>query len=271
MRLADAALGLSALALIDWFLLTCSLIGAFGNRLEGGLRSALLAMGVSLAAYLTHTLIVDAVADQLGIGRLDQPTLNWFTAGRTTPLTDAMRLVSACGGTAGMTVLALVAAVLLARVGRRVEATLVAGAGLGAAALSSSFKLLYGRARPPMSFQLTPQTSFALPSGHALGSMVVIGIVVAVGTTLTGSRRVRLGLLGAGALAVLTIGLSRLYLGVHWLTDVLAGWSLGAAWLALCVGVLHCPFLVQSSGAVTRVCRPLTPGQQPVHSLPLSV
>ena len=83
-----------------------------------------------------------------------------------------------------------------------------------------------------------PETSSALPSGHSLGAVVVIGLVAAI-AVLSVPGRARRAAIGAGAaVAVLLIGESRLYLGVHWPTDIACGYLLGGAWLALCVGAL---------------------------------
>jgi undecaprenyl-diphosphatase len=78
----------------------------------------------------------------------------------------------------------------------------------------------------------------ALPSGHALGSIVVLGVLAAVVLLATHRTLLRVAAVAAAALGVLTIGVSRLYLGVHWLTDVVTGWFLGGAWLAVCVTAL---------------------------------
>ena len=82
------------------------------------------------------------------------------------------------------------------------------------------------------------ETNPALPSGHALGSIVVLGVLAAVVLLATHRTLLRVAAMAAAALGVLTIGVSRLYLGVHWLTDVVTGWFLGGAWLAVCVTTL---------------------------------
>jgi hypothetical protein len=149
-----------------------------------------------------------------------------------------MTAVSAAGGTAGMAVLALIGAGLLWRMGRRAEAGIVIGAAVGAELLVQGFKHLYGRARPPVIDRLTVATNFALPSGHALVSIVVLGVLAAVAVLLSHRLAVQAGAVALAIAGTVTIGVSRLYLGVHWVTDVLTGWLLGGAWLALCVTTL---------------------------------
>jgi undecaprenyl-diphosphatase len=133
-----------------------------------------------------------------------------------------------------MAVTAAMAVALLLRSRRHVEAVTVAVAALGAGALVVGFKHLYGRARPPVTDQLVVQTNASLPSGHALGSMVVLGVLAVVGVLHIQRPAIRAGVVGLAVVLIAAIGLSRIYLGVHWITDVLTGWLLGGAWLAVC-------------------------------------
>jgi membrane-associated phospholipid phosphatase len=123
--------------------------------------------------------------------------------------------------------------------------------------LTNGFKNLYDRPRPPVGERLAIEGNPSLPSGHALGSVVVIGVLAAVVVLLMRSLALRVLAVVAAAVLVATIGISRLYLAVHWTTDVLAGWFLGGAWLALCVTVLcvartptRTPDLLSPAGAV---------------------
>jgi undecaprenyl-diphosphatase len=98
-------------------------------------------------------------------------------------------------------------------------------------------KLLLDRPRPPEDGRLVHAASESLPSGHATTAVVVIGALVVLawpGRTLAS----RTAMAAAATLWVGAVGLTRIYLGVHWFSDVLAGWLVGAAWLALCVAAL---------------------------------
>jgi undecaprenyl-diphosphatase len=161
-----------------------------------------------------------------------------------------MKGVSVVADTPGMAVLAIIAAVLLWRGRRRPEAAVVLAAAIGAALLVDGFKRLYGRVRPPAAEQLMIETNPALPSGHALGSIVVLGVLAAVVVLATRRTVLRVAAVAVAALGVLTIGVSRLYLGVHWLTDVVTGWFLGGAWLAVCVTTLCVLTRRRASGQV---------------------
>jgi membrane-associated phospholipid phosphatase len=136
-----------------------------------------------------------------------------------------------------MAVLALIAAGLLWRARRRAPAVVVITAAAGAGILVEGFKHLYGRNRPPVVDRLTSESTFSLPSGHALGSMVVLGVLAAV-AVLAGRRAAQVGAVTLAAVGITVIAASRLYLGVHWITDVLTGWLLGGAWLAACITAL---------------------------------
>jgi undecaprenyl-diphosphatase len=182
--------------------------------------------------------VVDGVADSTGAGLPDRLVWAWFVAHRTPALDQVMITVSTVGNTVGMAVLALVGAAVLWRLRRRAEAALVVIAAVGSSLLITGFKNLYGRDRPPLAQRLTVETNGALPSGHSLGSMVVLGVLAVVVVLLVRRPGVQVLTILTAAAGIVTIGASRLYLGVHWMTDVLTGWLLGGAWLALCVTAL---------------------------------
>jgi undecaprenyl-diphosphatase len=149
-----------------------------------------------------------------------------------------MTTVSALGGTAGMAVLTVRAAGALWWRGRPRDAAVVVAAFVGAELLVVGFKDLWARARPPEALHLVPVSDYSMPSGHSVESVAVLGMLAVVIWRSTGSGRLRATGVAVTLVPIAVIGLSRLYLGVHWFTDVLAGWLLGAAWLALCTGLL---------------------------------
>lgn len=208
-----------------------------GSR-SGGVRTRLRAAGVTVAAAGVTGLaaeLTDNVVDADGATRLDRPVLDWVLAHRVPGLDPVAVAVTDAGGTPAMAVLALVATGWLLLRGRRSAALLVAVAALGAAALVAGVKDAVGRVRPPLVDQLVVTTDPSFPSGHTPGSTVVVGVVAVV--LAAGIRPLlgRVAILVGAAVAVLLIGLSRLYLGVHWATDVLEGWLLGGLWLAVCL------------------------------------
>lgn len=203
-------------------------------------RRRLRTTGVLLASvlFLAHAILAESVAVGGPPATADPPVLDWMVHHRTAALTWVFSRISACGGTVGMVILATVAAVALWAAHHWRAALGVAVTGAVSAPLVVYSKDLYGRSRPPLDVQVVPESSLSFPSGHALGSIVVIGIIAVVVVALLPSRGPRILVSCLAALAVALIGLSRLYLGVHWLTDVLAGWLLGGALLALCAAIV---------------------------------
>jgi undecaprenyl-diphosphatase len=110
---------------------------------------------------------------------------------------------------------------------------MMAAAFAGAAGLYDIVKPTVGRARPPAALQVGgPDKGFAFTSGHATQSIAFYGMLAVVLIIWFAPNRRLLIAIGA-AFVTLVIGASRLYLGLHWLTDVLGGYALGLAWLSL--------------------------------------
>jgi undecaprenyl-diphosphatase len=108
---------------------------------------------------------------------------------------------------------------------------MLASAYIGALALYELVKSVVGRARPPLIDQIGPVVSgHSFPSGHATQAMAIWGMVAVV--LAVRSPRVRMPVASAAVLSILLVGFSRVYLGVHWLSDVLAGYALGGVVLA---------------------------------------
>lgn len=149
-------------------------------------------------------------------------------------LEAAMVDVTALGGGTVLTLVTVgVIGFLLA--GRRwSRALFVTAAVVGGVSLNALLKLGYARPRPELVSHLVNVTSTSFPSGHAMNSAAVyltLGVLMARAVQ---GRRLKLYLVGMAALLTLLIGSSRVYLGVHYPTDVLAGWTAGAAWATLC-------------------------------------
>jgi len=150
--------------------------------------------------------------------------------------------VSLLGSTHVVLTVVVIAVALLLRRGRRADALLVAVAVAGGEVLDALLKSEFARPRPHMSDPLATAQGFSFPSGHAMASLTLCGIlayVLAHGQPLPRGLRI-----GATALAiVVAIGLSRVYLGVHYMSDVLAAWAAGLAWLGLCVAAMRTALL----------------------------
>ena len=193
-------------------------------------------LGVAMAVMLGLGALAGLWAAFTGVGpaSLDAAVLDESVESRTGMLTAAAVAVTNLGSTVAMAGLAVVAGGWLWFHGRRADAVLVVGAMSGAALVFRGLKELLDRPRPPLDGRLVHATNESLPSGHATMAIVVIGTLV----VLAWSGRSPAGravMLAAAALWVGAVGLTRLYLGVHWFSDVVAGWLVGGAWLAVCV------------------------------------
>lgn len=104
----------------------------------------------------------------------------------------------------------------------------------GAAGLNYGLKPLFGRARPEIVRHVQLVDTLSFPSGHALISTSVYLGLLLIGSSLLSDRRSRLFLRAMTFLLIFLVGVSRIYLGVHYPTDVLAGWTLGLVWFSLC-------------------------------------
>ena len=147
---------------------------------------------------------------------------------------EMMRDFTALGSTGVLTVMTLAVVGFLAFTRKRHAALLVAVSVAGGTLLSTLMKIGFARPRPDLVPHETIVSSASFPSGHSMMSAVVyltLGVLLA---RTQASQRVKLYILAVAAALAVLVGVSRVYLGVHWPTDVLAGWSLGAAWALGC-------------------------------------
>lgn len=145
-------------------------------------------------------------------------------------LTGVMRDFSSLGSAAVMTLFTSVTVGYLLLTSKRAMALLVAAAVITGALGIAWLKLGFGRARPSAEFAELIASGLSFPSGHAGVSAIVF---LTLGALLASTRIQaieRTYILGSAALMSLLVGMSRIALGVHWATDVLAGWAFGAAW-----------------------------------------
>lgn len=152
-------------------------------------------------------------------------------------LREVMRDITALGSTFVLSLVTLASVGFLALAKDRRAALLVLIAVLGGMLLDTVLKLGFDRPRPDVVLHAVAVYSSSFPSGHAMNSAVVyltLGALIAANLEDT---RLRFYVLGLAAVLTLLVGLSRVYLGVHWPTDVLAGWALGASWATACLSV----------------------------------
>jgi len=143
---------------------------------------------------------------------------------------EAVRDITALGGTTLVLVVTLVAVLAFVFHKRRIHGLVMGGAVLAAWASSQATKALYGRPRPDLVPHEAYVYSASFPSGHSTMSTAAFLTLAMLVASLESKRRSKALAYGLAAFVVVGVGFSRVYLGVHWPSDVLAGWCLGAAW-----------------------------------------
>jgi undecaprenyl-diphosphatase len=145
-----------------------------------------------------------------------------------------MRDITSLGSTTVLTIVTLAAVFYLIMDGKRASAALVAVAVSGGALLSYVLKFGFDRPRPDLVAHLVEVSTLSFPSGHAMGSAVTYLTLGALLARTQPRRHIKIYVLTVAVLLTLMVGISRVYLGVHWPTDVLAGWCAGSAWALIC-------------------------------------
>ena len=166
----------------------------------------------------------------------------WFQAHRVPWITQLMLAVSWLHDTWGLLAIAVLFCLVLWRRGDRAWCWLVVVGVSGAMLLNVALKHLVQRARPVVDHPLVVIDTFSFPSGHAAGTTALYACAIAwllARQPLT-APHTRLAV-GAGVTLVLWVSGSRVYLGVHWLSDVLAGMAFSLLWVLACLVVLRSP------------------------------
>lgn len=142
----------------------------------------------------------------------------------------AMIDFTALGGGTVLTTIVAIALGLLAIRRLWLTAGLVLAATLVGSILSAQAKLLFGRPRPELVDHLVEVRGLSFPSGHATNSAIIYLTLALLISQVVPGRRTRAYIIGVAVLLTGIVGISRVYLGVHWPSDVLAGWTIGTCW-----------------------------------------
>jgi membrane-associated phospholipid phosphatase len=195
-----------------------------------------------LAAMLAAcTVVFSQLAEEVASGSglsLDSVVSSWLHTHATELATTVMTAVTTLGGAQFLLVITGVAVAMLLLRRRVAHAAFVAAALAGGEALNWALKAAFERPRPWFSDPLATAGGFSFPSGHAMVSLTVYGALAFVVAASARSRRVQMMALGGAAALVLAIGFSRVYLGVHYVSDVAAAYCAGLAWLMICALML---------------------------------
>jgi undecaprenyl-diphosphatase len=149
----------------------------------------------------------------------------------TPGLTRLMQAFSFLGSVATVSSLCLVILATLLYFRRMRMAALLGITMIGMVALDEALKLAFHRPRPEAFFGPTP-TSYSFPSGHAFGALCFYGVLAAILAPRVRGRIVKWAIWSAAVFLITMVGFSRIYLGVHYPSDVIAGYAAGAVWVA---------------------------------------
>ena len=213
---------------------------AFTARIVRVARTEIAAVAVLLVGTLglaVFAALADGVAEQDNQG-FDWAVLHWLRPYPDEPgrvigpwwLRVAALDITSLGGISVLSVFALMAVGFLLIHGKRLSALLTVVGLAGGVALSEGLKAVFERPRPPSAYQAVETLNASFPSGHALLATVFYLTVGVMLTRAFSKTRMKAYTLVWTVVLVLLIGLTRIYLGAHWASDVLAGWGIGAFW-----------------------------------------
>jgi undecaprenyl-diphosphatase len=196
--------------------------------------AAVSALFVVALGVMTFIEVADDMTEADGQA-FDQAVLAWVQPVAGQPrgpwwLHEAAADLTSLGGISVLSLFAVIAFAFLLIQRKRLSAVLLVVGLAGGVALSEGLKAVFERARPPVEYQAVETLNASFPSGHALLSTVFYLTLGVMLTRAFPQRRLKAFVLGAAMLIALLIGLTRIYLGAHWASDVFAGWSVGAAW-----------------------------------------
>ena len=188
-----------------------------------------------LAAGVGGFLLIAATYDHEPLASLDSDVATWVATDLPHALELAARPFSWLGGWIGLTILGVATALVLVRERAWSDLLFLAAALIGSNVAVSVLKVWFDRDRPDIAPAVPLPGSSSFPSGHAASGAAGLGAIAILAAERLPSRRARVALWIVVVAGGLAVGLSRIALGVHFVTDVVAGWCFGLAWLVACL------------------------------------
>ena len=205
------------------------------RQLTFGLRLGLGMFVLVAAGWLFGAIAEDVVNRDAPLGTLDMDVAAWLHAHATPTMTSLMLILSDLGAPVSVIAITLLTAAVLAARRCWYRLVFLLLATVGGEVVNFLMKKAVHRQRPFFEDPIVTLTSFSFPSGHAMGSTVLYGALAAIMVWPMRQWRWRMATVCAAALLVALICFSRIYLGVHYLSDVVAGCLAGMVWLASCM------------------------------------
>jgi membrane-associated phospholipid phosphatase len=230
-----------------------------GRRFEPG-EAAGLTLTLGLAAVLALGVgfgqLLDSVVESDGITVADRPVVGFFAAHRQSWWTTAATVITGVGSPVGTAVTGVAVGMVLAWLRRSwLPLLIIILGGAGITVINTAVKSAVSRTRPPLITAVLGAHGYSFPSGHTTGTTVVWLLSAwMIGHWVISGRVARVAVWAGALLMIGAVGVTRVYLGVHFPSDVMAGWALGAAWaviIALVVKVWE-----QSSRTFPSLVRP---------------
>lgn len=198
----------------------------------------------ALAAFVTVSLAVGAIAAvifatvasavQYGLTqRFDENILRWLAARRTPAMDEIMLELTSLGNGVVLLMIVVIGGLFLWLTQHKWSVYILIAGVIGGQLMNQLLKGAFSRERPSVIEWVDHVSTPSFPSGHAMTSIIAYGSVAYLVGRLEGTRRLRIATWTVAALIILAIGFSRMYLGVHYPSDILAGFLAGLAWLAL--------------------------------------
>jgi membrane-associated phospholipid phosphatase len=203
---------------------------------ELGPGPTLIVFSVAAGLFLVIAL---AIALSTPLAALDANAGTWLHVRATPLVTNAMAAVSFLGAPTTLTIVAVAGSLLLLYRRRHSEAATLSTVVLGGNFLNFCLKHLIQRGRPVFDDPIFSLPTYSFPSGHAMASTVFYGLLSIYALVHARQRYAAYGTIAAAVFMVALVSFSRVYLGLHYLSDVMGGIAEGIAWLAFCFAALH--------------------------------
>lgn len=203
-------------------------------------RKGLLAIGgmlLAFAALSSEVLEAERDGSEL-IGQLDRWVLSFANDHRSSAYTSTALNITALGSMLVLSIVVIFACIFLASRKQWMMAAQMVSSAAGAVALTVSLKLLFNRPRPELIFRAVEEHGLSYPSGHSLGAAAVYCSLYLILSKNTSRASFRFFLLLSFTLLIVSVGFSRVYLGVHYFSDVVAGIMVGLCWSVLISKIL---------------------------------
>lgn len=191
----------------------------------------------SILVLSVFTFIFSRFADELmeqELSQFDDAIIKWVQGAITPQLTGIMKIFTFLGSTAALLSLLIISVFLMLWQKKRWETLFLVIALSGGVLFNQLLKWMFHRQRPAL-HRLIEETGYSFPSGHSMVSFIFYGMLGMLFFMFLRNRTPKIVIAITTIALILMIGISRVYLGVHYPSDVLAGFAAGGAWLTICL------------------------------------